>query len=117
MGILEDLILRVGAGTGTVALSGAFRDPESDTLTYGASSSVTTVAAVTSSAAQLTITPVAAGRATITVTATDMAGSNNSTTQRFTVTVWPANAVEYDTDDDSLIEISNLHNSMPYVTI
>ncbi len=108
VGILEDLILRVGAGTGTVALSGAFRDPESDTLTYGASSSVTTVATVTSSAAQLTITPVAAGRATITVTATDMAGSNNSTTQRFTVTVWPANAVEYDTDDDSLIEISNL---------
>ena len=108
VGILEDLILRVGAGAGTVALSGAFRDPESDTLTYGASSSVTTVATVTSSATQLTITPVAAGRATFTVTATDMAGSNNSATQRFTVTVWSANAVDYDTDDDSLIEISNL---------
>ena len=27
VGILEDLFLRVGAGTGTVALSGAFRDP------------------------------------------------------------------------------------------
>ena len=71
MGILEDLFLRVGAGTRTVALSGAFRDPDSDTLTYGASSSETAVATVTSSAAQLTITPVAAGRAAITVTATD----------------------------------------------
>ena len=108
VGILEDLFLRVGAGTGTVALSGAFRDPESDTLTYGASSSETGVATVTSSAAQLTITPVAGGRAGITVTATDSAGSNHSATQRFTVTVWPANAVDYDTDDDSLIEISDL---------
>ena len=108
VGILEDLFLRVGAGTGTVALSEAFRDPESDTLTYGASSSETGVATVTSSAAQLTITPVAGGRAGITVTATDSAGSNNSATQRFTVTVWPANAVDYDTDDDSLIEIGNL---------
>ena len=108
VGILEDLFLRVGANTGTVALSEAFRDPESDTLTYGASSSETGVATVTSSAAQLTITPVAGGRAGITVTATDSAGSNNSATQRFTVTVWPANAVDYDTDDDSLIEISDL---------
>ena len=108
VGILEDLFLRVGSGTGTVALSEAFRDPESDTLTYGASSSETAVASVTSSAAQLTITPVAGGRAAIAVTATDAAGSNNSATQRFTVTVWPANAVDYDTDDDSLIEIGNL---------
>ena len=108
VGILEDLFLRVGAGTGTVALSEAFRDPESDTLTYGASSSETAVATVTSSAAQLTITPVAGGRTAITVTATDAAGSNNSATQRFTVTVWPANAVDYDTDDDNLIEIGNL---------
>ena len=108
VGILEDLFLRVGAGTGTVALSGAFRDPDSDTLTYGASSSETAVATVTSSAAQLTIIPVAAGRAAITVTATDAAGSNNAATQRFTVTVWPANAVDYDTDDDNLIEIGNL---------
>ena len=108
VGILEDLFLRVGAGTGTVALSGAFRDPESDTLTYEVSSSETAVATVTSSAAQLTITPVAGGRAGITVTATDSAGSNHSATQRFTVTVWPANAVDYDTDDDSLIEISDL---------
>ena len=108
VGILEDLLLRVGAGTGTMALSEAFRDPDSDTLTYGASSSETAVATVTSSAAQLTIIPVAAGRAAITVTATDAGGSNNAATQRFTVTVWPANAVDYDTDDDNLIEIGNL---------
>ena len=105
---LADLTLRVGAGTGTVTVSGAFRDPESDTLTYGASSSATTVATVSASGAEVTITPVAAGRTTVTVTATDASGSNTSATQRFTVTVWSASAVDYDSDDDGLIEISSL---------
>ena len=108
VGVLADLTLRVGGGTGTVTVSGAFRDPESDTLTYGASSSSTTVATVSTSGAEVTITPVAAGRATITVTATDSGGSNTSATQSFTVTVWSATAVDYDSDDDGLIEISSL---------
>ena len=106
IGTLADLTLRVGGGTGTVTVSGAFRDPESDTLTYGASSSATTVATVSASGAEVTITPVAAGRTT--VTATDASGSNTSATQRFTVTVWSATAVDYDSDDDGLIEISAL---------
>ena len=55
----------------------------------------------------MTIIPVAEGRATITVTATDD-GSNQSRTQQFTVTVLPTTTVDYDTDDDGLIEISNL---------
>ena len=108
VGVLADLTLRVGGGTGTVTVSGAFRDPESDTLTYGASSSSTTVATVSTSGAEVTITPVAAGRATITVTATDASGSNTAATQRFTVTVWASTAVDYDSDDDGLIEISSL---------
>ena len=41
------------------------------------------------------------------MTATDD-GSNQSRTQQFTVTVLPATTVDYDTDDDGLIEISNL---------
>ena len=49
VGVLADLTLRVGGGTETVTVSGPFRDPESDTLTYGASASATTVATVSTS--------------------------------------------------------------------
>ena len=105
---LSDLTLRVGGSAGTVTVSGAFRDAESDTLTYAASSTATTVATASTSGAVVTITPVAAGRTTITVTATDASGSNTAATQRFTVTVWASNAVDYDSDDDGLIEISSL---------
>ena len=59
------------------------------------------------SGTRVTIIPVAEGRTTITVTATDD-GSNQSRTQQFRVTVLPTTTVDYDTDDDGLIEISNL---------
>ena len=55
----------------------------------------------------MTVAPVAAGTATIAVTATDP-GSNRSATQRFRVTVVSAAAVDYDADDDGLIEIRTL---------
>ena len=74
VGIMEDLTLRVGGDTREVDVSGAFRDPESDTFTYGASSLATSVAMVSVSAAQLMIAPVAAGRSVVTVTATDTPG-------------------------------------------
>ena len=45
-----------------------------------------------------------AGRAIITVTATDTVGSNQSATQRFKVTV----GNDYDSDDDRLVEIRTL---------
>ena len=88
-------------------VGGAFEDPEGDNITYEVSSSDTTVARVTLSGSRVTIVPVAEGRTTITVTATDD-GSNQSRTQQFTVTVLPTATVDYDTDDDGLIEISNL---------
>ena len=88
-------------------VGGAFQDPEGDTITYAVSSSDTSVARVTLSGSRVTIIPVAEGRTFITVTATDE-GSNRSRTQQFWVTVRPTTTVDYDTDDDGLIEIRNL---------
>ena len=88
-------------------VGGAFQDPEGDTITYDLSSSDPSVARVTLSGTRVTIIPVAEGRTTITVTATDD-GSNQSRSQQFRVTVLPTTTVDYDTDDDGLIEISNL---------
>ena len=106
VGTLRSRRLLVGDSAMT-EVGGTFQDPEGDTITYAVSSSDTTVARVTLSGSRVTIIPVAEGRATITVTATDD-GSNQSRTQQFTVTVLPTTAVDYDTDDDGLIEISNL---------
>ena len=106
VGTLRSRWLLVGDSAMT-EVGGAFEDPEGDTITYQVSSSDTTVARVSISGTLVTITPVAEGRATITVTATDD-GSNLSRTQQFTVTVLPTTTVDYDTDDDGLIEISNL---------
>ena len=106
VGTLRSRRLLVGDSAMT-EVGGAFQDPEGDTITYGVSSSDTTVARVTLSGSRVTIIPVAEGRTTITVTATDE-GSNQSRTQQFTVTVLPTTTVDYDTDDDGLIEISNL---------
>ena len=88
-------------------VGGAFEDPEGDTINYAVSSSDTSVARVTLSGTRVTIIPVAEGRTFITVTATDD-GSNRSRTQQFGVRVRPTTTVDYDTDDDGLIEIRNL---------
>ena len=106
VGTLRSRRLLVGDSAMT-EVGGAFEDPEGDTITYAVSSSDPTVARVTISGTRVTIIPVAEGRATITVTATDE-GSNQSRTQQFTVRVLPTTTVDYDTDDDGLIEISNL---------
>ena len=104
VGIVADRELLVGATAVVVDVAGAFDDPDADTLTYAASSSVTSVATLSRSGSMITITPASAGRTIITVTATDAGGSNTSVSQRFTVTV----GHDYDTDKDGLIAISNL---------
>ena len=108
VGTVADRTLREGGAAVVVDVAGAFRDPEDDALTYAASSSATAIATVSVSGSQITITPVVAGHATITATATDADGSDTAAAQRFTVTVWSATAVDYDTDDDGLIEIRTL---------
>ena len=108
VGKLADRTLRVGDVSGSVEVAGAFQDPDGDVLTYGATSSATAVATVSVSGTRMTITPVAEGQTTVTVTAIDKDGSNTSATQQFAVTVLPITAIDYDTDDDGLIEIATL---------
>ena len=82
--------LTVGGGTRTIQLSGKFRDPDGDTLEYGAVSSDGGVVTESVSGGTLTITPVAAGTATVTVTAYDRPTGHAvrmSASQTFTVTV------------------------------
>ncbi len=61
-----------------------FRDPDGNNLTYTARSDNTNVVRVSMSNADLTLTPVRAGSATVTVTASD---GSLTATQRFTVQV------------------------------
>ena len=103
-GTLEDVTLLLGAEAVAVDVAGAFRDPDDDSLAYTAVTSDTSVATVSKSGSQVTITPVGAGRAIVTVTATDTVGSNQSATQRFKVAV----GNDYDVDDDRLVEIRTL---------
>ena len=104
VGIIADRQLAVGSMAVQVDVAAAFQDPDSDTLTFGASSSLTSVATLSRSGSMLTITPGTAGRTIITVTATDAGGSNMSASQRFVVTV----GNDYDADADGLIGVSNL---------
>ena len=104
VGVLADRTLTVGATPIGVDVAAAFQDPDNDPLTYGASSSLTSVATLSRSGSVVTITPVAVGRTIITVTATDAGGSNMSASQRFRVTV----GHDYDADGDGLIGISTL---------
>ena len=67
----------------------AFSDPDGDALTYAAVSSAETVARATAWGSTVTVTPGAAGVATIAVTATDVGGSNRTATQLFVACVRP----------------------------
>ncbi len=87
VGVLAPLTIAVGEASVAVDVSGAFRDPEGDTLTYAATSSSSAVAAVSVSGGRVTVTPVSTGMAEVTVTATDVNGSNTAATQTFTVRV------------------------------
>ena len=87
VGSLTGPALQVGDGNETLKVSNAFEDPDGDALTYGASSSSPSVAGAAVSGSRVTLTPLARGTATITVTATDIAGSNTPATQTFDVSV------------------------------
>ena len=84
---LEDQILGASDGPLVMDVGRAFTDPDGDALTYTAVSSAETVAAASVWGSTVTVTPVAAGSATIGVTATDTGGSSTTAAQVFGVTV------------------------------
>ena len=89
--------LTVGGPPATVDVAQYFTDPDGDPLTYTASSERTGLVRASASGAAVMLTPVAAGTATVTVTARDPDGA--SATQSIAVTVQPAGGVNGFTDD------------------
>ena len=89
VGTLPPLTLGVDDGAVSLELGGAFTDPDGDALTFRAASSAPAVAEVTVLGSTLTVTPLAQGAATVTVTATDARGADATDAQTFAVTVTP----------------------------
>ena len=77
--------LTVGSGAVSVNVAPYFTDPDGDALTYSAGSNRTAIVRARESGGTVTLTPVAAGTATVTVTARDPGGE--SATQSIAVTV------------------------------
>ena len=73
----RDVIVTVGGTPKTIDLAGYFTDPTDDQLDYAAESDMESRATVMVDGSMLTVTPVAAGTATITVTATDNMSNND----------------------------------------
>lgn len=82
---IEPQALAVNGPPAELDVSTAFRDPDGDELTYSAKSSDDEVATAEASGATVTIRPVSAGEASVTVTATDP--DSLSATQAISVTV------------------------------
>ena len=82
---IADQTLTAGGASATFDLDNYFSDPDGDDLTYWALSNATGVASASISDSMLMIAPVAAGSATVTVTARDP--SQASATQSVGVTV------------------------------
>ena len=85
VGTIDAITFNADGGATTVDVSSKFNDPDGHTLTYTARSSDTSKATVSVSGAIVTITPVAKGKPTVTVTAND--GNGGTATQDIAVTV------------------------------
>ncbi len=86
-GTLPTTTLRMDEGALSLDVVTGFLDPDGDALTYGASSANDAVATASLTGSTLTLTPVAAGSTTVTVTASDVGGSGGTASQSFAVTV------------------------------
>ena len=89
--------LTVGGGSASVVVTRYFTDPDGDALTYTARSSRSGVVTTGVSGGAVTLTPVSAGTARVTVTARDPGGL--SATQSILVRVQAAGGVNGFTDD------------------
>ena len=74
VGTIDAQTLTVGGDPAAVDVADNFSDPDGDELAYSAASSDEAVATVAAEGSMVTITPVAEGSATVTVTATDPDG-------------------------------------------
>ena len=93
VGTIDPVILTAGASPANVNVSSNFRDPDSDTLTYTAvSSDYRSKATVSVFSSIVTITPVAEGTSTVTVTARDPNGLTATQTIAVLVTAAPNRA-------------------------
>ena len=102
-GTIDDQTVVAGSGV-EVDVSGNFKDPNDDELTYAATSSDEAIATVSTSGAVVTIMGIAPGTATVTVTASD--AGMLSASQEFGVTVEAANqapVAEGTIDDQSMV--------------
>ncbi len=86
-GSLSNVTLTVGGGAQTIDLSSSFSDPDGDSLTFSAGSSNTKYVTASVSGSTLTLTPVAEGTSTISITADD--GEVGWVPPHFTATVSP----------------------------
>ena len=76
VGSLADRQSEPGAGPLSVDVASGFRDRDGDALTYAAESSSPAVAAVAVAGSVVAVTPLSVGAVVVTVTATDVEGSN-----------------------------------------
>ncbi len=86
-GSIGGITLTAGGGAAELNVANHFTSLTGDTLTYATSSSDTTVATVSLSGTQLSITPIAAGTAKVQIIAADSTGT--SATQTVSVVVNP----------------------------
>ena len=89
VGAISARTLTVGDSSIQIDVSSNFQDPDGDTLTFSANSSNNSVATASTIGSIVTITPVGAGNATITVTASD---GSLTATQTISVSVESANS-------------------------
>ncbi|MBL0385789.1 S-layer homology domain-containing protein [Tumebacillus sp. ITR2] len=91
VGSLADQTYTLGDTVDAIEVAGYFQDEDQDVLHYQVNSDHPEIATATvSDSGQLSITPVGAGTATFTLTASDEVNGNAPATLTFTVTVNPA---------------------------
>ncbi|NEU25583.1 RTX toxin [Paenibacillus polymyxa] len=110
---INDISTEAGAMDTTVGLASTFADEDLDSLTYTADSSDPGVATVSVTGDQLSITPLAVGSATVTVTADDGQGGIVQTT--FQVTVGEKKGLFFSElawgESDPMMQIIELYNA------